>query len=163
MQPLFLRFYYCVLYVQHPHLGYWHCCSPFPNRTVTANHWQEQALAQISVCILLRVQIKMHQQRLQEQANKITRVPQTPTGIFSQGGRETTGKSQGWSSEGPGGKKVTRLPELQAVLTWEQVLWSHRHPHLGPLKEDDMERLPTLAFFKALCAKLPSPVSWLHW
>lgn len=45
--------------------GYWHHCSPFPARTVRADHplapvHLGQASVQISVCISLRGQMKMH-------------------------------------------------------------------------------------------------------
>ena len=57
----------------------------------------------------------MHQQRPLEQANKITKVLQIPAGIFPWGRRETTGKSQGWSSGGSRGDERLRLGELQAA------------------------------------------------
>jgi len=59
--------------------------------------------------------MKTYHWRPLEQANKIIRFAPTPAGIFAQGRRETNGKSQGWSSGGPGGKERLRLGELKAV------------------------------------------------
>lgn len=76
----------------------------------------EQTLVPVSACILLRSQVKMHQQRPLEQANKTARVLQLPAGIFPCGRRGPSVKSQGWSSAGSEGEGRLRLGVLKAVL-----------------------------------------------
>lgn len=116
--PLFLSL--CAICTTPTLLGIGTVALPSQPRQCQQNsHWllcpQGQALVPISVCTLLRGQMKMHQQRHLEQANKTTRVPQTPVGIFPWGRRETTGKTQGWRSEAPRGEDRLKLGELQAV------------------------------------------------